>query len=186
MRDVSSSASFDVLRRVLMISQRCICPRGRHGVGKPFGKKRGTVAVEAAFLLTMMTPLLLGSWEVARLVEVQQILNNSAREGARQAASGQLTASQVQLVVTDYLQDAGLPITDVVVTVQDLTSPGTDPTSASEFDNLQVLVTIPFKDVRWSASLLVTNASTILTASSNWFSENGAAYPTSITVPPGY
>ncbi len=155
-------------------------------VRKPARRRRGTVAVEAAFILVMMTPLLLGSWEVSRLVEVQQILNNSVREGARQAASGQLTATQVQQVVDNYLQDAGLPITDVVVTVQDLTNPGTDPTSASEFDNLQVTVTIPFKDVRWSASLLVTNASTILTASSTWFSENGAAYPTNITVPPGY
>ena len=137
-------------------------------------------------MLTILTILLLGAWEGGRLIEVQQILSNSAREGARQAASGGLTASQVQTVVTNYLQDAGLPITDVVVTVTDVTNPGTDPTQATEFDNLKVTVTIPFKDVRWTGDVLVTNASTILTGQATWFSENGAAYPGSITVPPGY
>lgn len=153
---------------------------------KSWRDRRGTVAVEAAFILMMMVPLLMGSWEVSRLVEVQQILNNAAREGARQATSGQYSAAQVQQVMTNYLQDAGLPTTNVVVTIQDLTSAGTDPTSAAEFDQLQATITIPFKDVRWSAALLVTNASTILTARSTWFSENGSAYPTNITVPAGY
>ena len=120
------------------------------------------------------------------MIEVEQILNNSVREGARQAASGQLTSAQVQQVVTNYLQDAGLPITNVVVTVQDVTNPGTDPTAATEMDNLNVTVTIPFKDVRWTSALLVTNAGTTLTAQANWFSAIGQVYPGSITVPQGW
>jgi Flp pilus assembly protein TadG len=150
------------------------------------GSRRGAAAVEAAFVLTLLTILLLGTWEGSRLIEVEQILSNSAREGARQAASGQLTAAQVQQVVTNYLQDAGLPIADVVVTVTDVTNPGTDPTAATELDNLNVTVTIPFKDVRWTSAVLVTNASTTLSAQANWFSENSQAYPSTITVPPGY
>jgi Flp pilus assembly protein TadG len=150
------------------------------------GRRTGTAAVEAAFALMILTLLLLGTWEGSRIIEVEQILNNSAREGARQAASGQLTSAQVQQVVTNYLQDAGLPITDVVVTVQDLTNPGTDPTAATELDNLSVAVTIPFKDVRWSSALLVTNSSTLLSAQANWFSENSQAYPGSVTMPPGW
>lgn len=168
-----------------MKSRYCTRSRDLPTASSPSSDRRGTAAVEAAFVLTIMAVLLLGTWEISRLVEVQQILNNAAREGARQAASGHLTASQVQDVVTNYLNDGGLPITNVVVTVHDLTNPGTDPTIATEFDNLQVKVTIPFKDVRWSGSLLVTNASTILTASANWFSENGSAYPTDITAPAG-
>ncbi len=160
--------------------RRVVTPRTR----KP--DRRGTAAVEAAFVIALIVPLLLGSWEVSRLIEVQQILNNSAREGARQAASGQLTAPQVQQVVLNYLQDAGLPTGDCVVTVQDITNPADDPTGAAEFDDLQVSVTIPFKDVRWSSALLVTADSTILAATANWFSENGSAYPTSISSPPGY
>jgi Flp pilus assembly protein TadG len=153
-------------------------PRGR--------VRRGTAAVEAVFVLIMMIPLLLGALEGSRIAEVQQILSNAAREGARQAASGQLTVAQTKQVVTYYLQDAGLPTSNAIVTVQDTTDPTADPTIAAEFDNLQVTVTIPFKDVRWSGALLVTSNSTNLTAAANWFSANGSAYPTSITVPPGY
>ena len=153
--------------------------------GNP-AERAGTAAVEAAFALTILTTLLFGAWEGSRMIEVEQILNNSVREGARQAAAGQLTSTQVQQVVTNYLQDAGLPITNVVVTVQDLTNPNTDPTAATEFDNLCVTVTIPFKDVRWSNAVLVTNASTNLTAQATWFSANGQVYPGSITVPQGY
>ena len=53
--------------------------------------------------------LLLGTWEGSRMIEVATDSKQCRREGARQAASGQLTASQVQTVVTNYLQDAGLP-----------------------------------------------------------------------------
>ena len=148
--------------------------------------RQGTAAAEAAFVFTLLVPLLLGSWEVGRIVEVQEVLNNAVREGARQAASGQLTAAQVQQVVSYYIKDAGLPTANAVVTVQDLTTPAADPTTAAEFDNLKVSVTMPFKDVRWSTALFVTNNSTNLTAAATWLSANGSAYPTNITVPSGY
>jgi len=154
--------------------------------GEIAGARTGAVAVEAAFVLTILSLLLLGTWEGSRMIEVEQILNNCAREGARQAAAGQLTASQVQTVVTNYLQDAGLPIADVVVTVQDLTNPGTDPTAATELDKLQVTVTIPFKDVRWTSAVLVTSNSTLLSAQASWYSENSQAYPGTVTMPTGY
>ena len=149
-------------------------------------RRNGVAAVEGVFVLIMLIPLLLGSWEVGRITEVEQILSNAAREGARQAASGQLTADQVKQVVSYYLADAGLPTANAVVTVKDVTNPSADPTAAAEFDDLQVAVTIPFKDVRWSTALLVTNNSTNLTATAHWFSGIGSAYPTSITVPAGY
>ena len=40
--------------------------------------------------------LMLGTWEVGRMVEVSQILNNAVREGGRSASTGQYTNSQVQ------------------------------------------------------------------------------------------
>lgn len=43
------------------------------------------LAVVAAFLLV---PLIIGVWEVGRLVQVQQLVSNSAREGARLASQG--------------------------------------------------------------------------------------------------
>ncbi|HEY5316147.1 MAG TPA: hypothetical protein VIK18_26705, partial [Pirellulales bacterium] len=86
----------------------------------------------------------------------------------------------------NYLSMAGLTTTNAVVTVSDLTNPGLDATAATEFDQLQITVTLPFTNVRWTSATLVTNASTVLSATSIWNSNNGQSYPSSITVPAGY
>jgi Flp pilus assembly protein TadG len=64
----------------------------------------GVAAVEFAVVLPLIFLLLLGTWEVARLVQVQGILSNAAREGARLAAQGQvinLTGDFTQIAVSD-------------------------------------------------------------------------------------
>ena len=130
--------------------------------------------------------LILGTWEVGRMVEVSQILNNAAREGGRSASTGQYTNSQVQQTVLNYLKNAGLPSTLATATVTDLTTPGADCTTAAELDQLQIKVTIPFTAVRWSAATLVTNSSTTLNATTIFYSNNDQSYPTSTSVPQAY
>jgi hypothetical protein len=64
----------------------------------------GAAAVEFAVVLPLIVLLLLGTWEVARLVQVHAILSNAVREGARLAAQGQiinLTGNYTQIVVSD-------------------------------------------------------------------------------------
>ena len=85
--------------------------------------RRGVAAVELAFVfLLFMIPLLIGIWEVGRLVQVQQIVSNSAREGARLSAQAYTINStntptqiktttgsvNIQDAVYDYLYAAGL------------------------------------------------------------------------------
>jgi Flp pilus assembly protein TadG len=68
-------------------------------------RRSGVAAVELAFLLPLvLIPLLFGMWEVGRLIECQQVVSNAAREGARAASTGQFTDSQVQTIITNYLQ----------------------------------------------------------------------------------
>lgn len=57
---------------------------------KSHPSKRAAVAsVEMAFVLTfILFPVLIGVWEIGRLIHVQQVVSNSAREGARMAAQG--------------------------------------------------------------------------------------------------
>jgi Flp pilus assembly protein TadG len=141
--------------------------------------------VEFAFLLIFMLFLLLGTWEVGRLIEVNQLLYNAAREGCRKAVTGLDSNSTVQQVVTNYLSNAGLPTQNVVVTVQDVTSPGTDASNASWMDQMQVTVTIPCKDVAWSTLYLVTNPSRKMTVQATWNCMKDQNYPTSITAPAG-
>lgn len=51
--------------------------------------RSGAAAVEMAVVMNLvLVPLLLGVWEVGRLVHVQQVVVNATREGARLAAQG--------------------------------------------------------------------------------------------------
>jgi Flp pilus assembly protein TadG len=53
---------------------------------RPPARRRGTATVELALVMTfIIVPLILGLWEMGRYVQVQQIVANSAREGARMA-----------------------------------------------------------------------------------------------------
>jgi Flp pilus assembly protein TadG len=158
-------------------------PNGRRA---RFRRRRGVAAVEAAVLLPLALMLMLGTWEVGRMVEVSQILNNAAREGGRSASTGQFTNSQVQQTVLNYLMNAGLPSSLATVTVTDLTNPSTDCTAANEMDQLRIAVSIPFTAVRWSAATLVTNSSTTLNATTIFYSNNGLSYPQNISVPQAY
>jgi Flp pilus assembly protein TadG len=57
------------------------CRKGRSGVA----------AVETSVVILPLFILLAGVWEVGRLMEAQQVLDNAAREGARAAASARTT-----------------------------------------------------------------------------------------------
>jgi Flp pilus assembly protein TadG len=141
--------------------------------------------VEFAVVLPVILILLLGLWEVGRMVEVEAILYDAAAVGGRTASTGLNSAAQVQTAVTNYLTLAGLPSQNATVTVSDLTNPGTDPTAATELDQIQVSVSIPFSTVRWSKTSMFLPGTTQLSATVTWCSANCQSYPTSITVPPG-
>jgi Flp pilus assembly protein TadG len=90
----------------------------------PVQLRRGTATVELAIVLNFcVIPLMLGLWEMGRFVQVQQIVSNSAREGARMAAQAltiqangtptqiqtfSTTAPSVKSAVMQYLVGAGL------------------------------------------------------------------------------
>jgi Flp pilus assembly protein TadG len=150
-------------------------------------RRRATAAVELALLLpTILVPMLFGMWEVGRLVQIQQIVDNAAREGGRQAASGKYTNSQVQTDVQNYLTNSGLSLTDssgnsdvtVTVTVTNLVSqpsplpnpgnPANDATNASQQDIVNVSVKYPYSNIRWLATNWFVPANANLTCSVNW------------------
>jgi Flp pilus assembly protein TadG len=147
--------------------------------------RRGVAAVEFALLAPLLIYLLLGLWEVGRMIEINQILSNAAREGARQASTGLNTNAQVQTVVTNYLQAAGLPTANANVTVSDQTS-GADVSQAAQLDQIQVTVSIPFTDVRWIALSLIATPTTTLSGNAYWNCLKDQDYPNTVTAPPGF
>jgi Flp pilus assembly protein TadG len=141
--------------------------------------------VEFAVVLPVILVLLLGLWEVGRMVEVEAILYNAVAVGGRTASIGLNSATQVQTTITNYLSLAGVPTQHATVTISDLTNPGTDPTLATALDQIQLSVSIPFSDVRWSATSMFLPGTTQLSATVKWYSANPYSYPTNITVPSG-
>lgn len=154
--------------------------------------RRGVAAVELA-LVTMLfiIPLLFGVWEVGRLVQVQQIVSNAAREGARLAAQAYTVKSDgtstqiytdssggsanVRDYVYQYLYAAGL--TKVQNTTADLdvtftflgprsdSAPATQPYQGEKGQPFSVTVTVPWSKVRWVNLGLVNPADVTFTAS---------------------
>lgn len=129
--------------------------------------------------------LMLGMWEVGRLVQITQVLANAAREGARYAAIGNLnisgvntpiTVAMVRQTVANYLSSAGLPTAaanGAQTTLTNLsTNSWTDPSGAQPMDKFQVTVTIPsgtaFSSLQWTP-LTITGINQ-LSASATWVS----------------
>lgn len=145
--------------------------------------------------MPLLLIMMLGVWEVGRMIQICQILDNAAREGARLAAGGYVngtavTAAQVQTEVQNYLTAAGLPsaaVSGSQITLTCLAStPWTDPYEAQPLDPFSVTVTIPagapFNSLRWNLLNQVTNV-TQLTQTVYWQSANNSQVVVSTTIP---
>ncbi|HTU17078.1 MAG TPA: TadE/TadG family type IV pilus assembly protein [Gemmataceae bacterium] len=69
-------------------------------------RRQGVAAVEFALCLPVIVLLLLGIWEVGRIVEVSNVMWNGAREAARDASVGQDNLQTVASNTLTYLQNA--------------------------------------------------------------------------------
>ncbi len=159
-----------------------------HSSRRRFRPRCGVAAVEMAVLAPFVAALLVGLLEVGQMVQVNQILCNAAREGARKASTGINTYSDVQTTVANYLTNAGITNqTGLTVTVYDVTQgnsgPQFNPSTANWLDQLQVTVTLPYSNVQLAP--FPTSVETIISAQAVWFSNQDQAYPTTITPPAG-
>jgi len=141
-----------------------------------------------ALIAPFIVGLLVGLLEVGRMVQVNQIVSNAAREGARKASTGVNTYADVQTTVANYLTNAGITNqSGLTVAVADLTQgssgPQFNPSMANVLDQLQVTVTLPCSNVQ--LGLFTGAANQVISAQAVWFSNQNQAYPTSITPPSG-
>ncbi len=146
-------------------------------------RRRGIAAVETAVVtLFFLVPMIIGVWEIGRLVQVQQIVSNGTREGARIAGQGftfKPDGTQTQVTVTSgtpnlrdyvyqYLYGAGLTNLqpgDVTVAFRFLAprsdgAAATEPYQGEKGQPFEVTVTIPWDRVRW-VNLGIVNPTTV-------------------------
>lgn len=125
---------------------------------------------------------------MGRLVQVNAIVCNAAREGARKASTGANSFADVNTTVANYLTNAGITNqTGLTVTVNDVTQgnsgPQFNPSQAVSLDQLQITVTLPYANIQLTKFL--NSPSTVVTGRAVWFSNQDKAYPTNITPPSG-
>ena len=113
----------------------------------------GTIAIIAPLLFM----LVMGLFEFGRMMMVQEILTNGAREGARKAALPGATSSDVTGVVNTYLSATGIS--------GHTTSCAPDPATAAAGANVTVTISVPYTSVSWlPASTVRWLANTSLSA----------------------
>jgi Flp pilus assembly protein TadG len=161
-------------------------------------QRRGAAAVEFAVVLPVLFTLMLGTWEVGRIVQVQQVLVNAAREGARLAAQGQTINTfgaytqiatttgtpNVRDTVKDYLSGAGFTNqTGVTVTFQflDGDTSKTQPWQGGKNQRYEVVVTIPYDNVRLTTLNLL--GITTLTGRVEWVSMADDPFTINTSIP---
>ncbi|MFO0809444.1 MAG: TadE family protein [Gemmataceae bacterium] len=167
--------------------------------------RTATASVEFAVVLsTVLVPLMLGTWEVGRLVQVQQILDEATREGARIAAQGRiinLKGTYTEVVVSDtdpnnpdvvsavknHLNAAGISTTGLSVTFNFLDSSGntvaspTMPYQGTKGQPFRVTASLPYTSFRWTT----TNMFNITQAKStiDWVSMIDDPFTVNTTLP---
>jgi Flp pilus assembly protein TadG len=107
--------------------------------------RRGAALVEFAVVSPVMFLMVFGMIEYGRMVMVQQVLVNSAREGARVGVLDGSTLANVQTAVNNYLTAAFINGATIGVTPN-------PPSSAGFGQPVTVTVSVPFNQVSWLAT----------------------------------
>lgn len=118
--------------------ERTMLVRSRSGSSSL--RRAGAAAVEFAIVAPVFFLVVLGIIEFGRMVMVQQVITNAAREGARIAVLDSATSDRVTTRVNSYMEAADLPNGTVIVT------PG-NPSSAGFDEPVTVEIQIPYAAV---------------------------------------
>jgi Flp pilus assembly protein TadG len=148
-------------------------------------RRRAVAAVEFAVLLPFLLLLMVGIWEVGRIIHVQILLHNAARDAARVGAQAHVIntsgadtnihfntgSPNIVDTVKNYLTAAGITnqtglVVEFAFVEPTVTGPSDEPYTGVKNQRFRVRVTIPYDNVRWTTLTLV-NPST-LTAEVYW------------------
>jgi Flp pilus assembly protein TadG len=103
--------------------------------------RQGTAVVELALVAPIFFALIFGIIEFGRIVMVQQILTNSAREAARSGVLDGADFGSIQTQMQTDLENMSVP--DATVTLTEI--PGGDDSD----DRVEATVTVDVSDISW-------------------------------------
>ena len=113
--------------------------------------------VEFAVILPVFILLIFGMMEYGRMIMVQQMIVNAAREGARHATLDGATSTSVIARTNAYLDNAGVTNASIVVTP--------NPDTAVSGTPISVDVSIAYTEVSWVPSPMYLGNTNLQTSS---------------------
>lgn len=105
-------------------------------------QRRGAAVVEFAVVAPIFLLLVFGMIEWGRMMMVQQILTNAAREGSRRASVEEITDLEAKTATETYLTAAG--VTGATVTVTTIL-----PIPPDYAESVNVAITLPFSNASY-------------------------------------
>jgi Flp pilus assembly protein TadG len=153
--------------------------RGRRGSDR---RRSGIACVELAVVITFLSTLVLGMFEIGRALQVRQILTDAARKGCRTGIIYQYGNTDIVNDVTNVLRDNGFDSTTFnpsvngnsgsgasTSTVGSITITVTDPNGNTLSDALDapsgttvsVQVSIPCSSILWIAPTWLTDTTMV-------------------------
>ncbi|NIL97102.1 MAG: pilus assembly protein [Planctomycetales bacterium] len=111
--------------------------------------RRGAEVLELAIVLLLFMLINLSIFEFGRMMMVQEIITNGAREGARRGVPIGATNAQALTVIDDYLTAAGISGYTRTIT------PSVDSTGRGE--TFTVRVTVPFTAIDWGVMMWLSD-----------------------------
>ena len=127
---------------VSVSNRRDVSPRKSRLQNTKRRKRKGATLVEFAIVASVLFLLIFGLIEFGRVVMVEQLMTNAAREGARRGILESATKDEVEQTVADYLTNVSITGATVTVTPEDLSKAGFG-------DPVVVSVSVPFENVSW-------------------------------------
>jgi Flp pilus assembly protein TadG len=120
--------------------------------------RKGAILVEFAIILPVYLLFVFGIIEYGRMVMVQQVLTNAAREGARVGVLDNSTSANVTTAANRYLSAAGISSATISATP--------DPPSSAGYASLvSVTISVPFNSVSWLPSPMYLGGKTLTSTS---------------------
>jgi Flp pilus assembly protein TadG len=148
MKRTIAGSSSNLLASDLSVENFCrTCRRNR----------RGAAAVEFAIVAPVFFLLVFGMVEYGRMIMVQQVITNAAREGARVGVLDGSQLSDVQTAVNNYLIASKIP----TGLSNEITCTPNPPSGQTTGNPVTVTVSIPFKSVSWLPTPLYLGSTTL-------------------------
>ena len=116
----------------------------------PAGRRRtGAAMLEAAIVLPILIMLFLGIIEMGRVMMLNQVATNAAREGARLAIVPGASNAAVTTAVNNYLDNAGVSGSSRSVVVMNQSDVATTVDAIPSKESVTIRISFPYSSNTW-------------------------------------